>query len=164
MNSLPYIQPRNEIYLNIGVVLIIINYFFCTVRGKKNLNIERIQLLYFIVNNPLIMNRIIGISGKNQIQLSDSYAYGVNSFSLNVDDLYDKERLKYLIKTISILGYLAVENKDDFVFFLNEKGLSVVSDLNSDYFLDIKRFIESISFLKSKSNSAISNLINESIR
>jgi hypothetical protein len=166
MNNLPFIQPRKELYLNISVILIIIGHMSTTPRGKKNLNIEKLQMFYYLVNNPIVLNKVIVLAEKNKVYIEDSYFYLVDSISLDVDDLYDRDKIKILIKMISLQGYLSVDFNEDngFSFYLNERGVEVLSSLNSNYFEKINKYVEAIYFLRSLTASKISGLISNAIR
>ncbi|WP_279722602.1 ABC-three component system middle component 4 [Acinetobacter baumannii] len=166
MSNLPFIQPKRDIYLNLGILLIIINRLAVTSNGKRNLSFERLQCFYFLVNNPLILNKVVSLAERKEINIKNSYFYKVESVSLDVDDLYDKNKLKLLIKIISLYGYLSVEINSDsgFVFYLSDKGSNLVSSLDSDYFNEINQLVEALLFLRSKSISKIVGFIRNAIR
>lgn len=50
--KLPFVEPDDDIYLNISVVLIIIYYLSSTKRGVLKMNNERIHLYEYLVRNP----------------------------------------------------------------------------------------------------------------
>ena len=74
-----------------------------------------------MINNPIILNKFLYLSGKELLEVDELDCYTVDSISINVDDLYDVEKIKILIKIVTLKGYVSVDlNKDDgFVFFKN---------------------------------------------
>ena len=99
------------------------------------------------------------------MEVDELDCYTVDSISINVDDLYDVEKIKILIKIVTLKGYVSVDlNKDDgFVFYLNQDGSSIVSKLETEYFNKINKFIDAILFLRSFSLSKINSLVNSAI-
>jgi len=165
MNNLPYLQPKKELFLNLSILLLIINKLGLTVKGKKNLSFDKIRIFYFLINNPIILNKFLYLSGKELLEVDELDCYTVDSISINVDDLYDVEKIKILIKIVTLKGYVSVDlNKDDgFVFHLNQDGSSIVSKLETEYFNKINKFIDAILFLRSFSLSKINSLVNSAI-
>lgn len=165
MNNLPYLQPKKELFLNLSILLLIINKLGLTVKGKKNLSFDKIRIFYFLINNPIILNKFLYLSGKELLEVDELDCYTVDSISINVDDLYDVEKIKILIKIVTLKGYVSVDlNKDDgFVFYLNQDGSSIVSKLETEYFNKINKFIDAILFLRSFSLSKINSLVNSAI-
>jgi len=166
MSNLPFIQPKKEIYLNLCVILIIINHLANTPKGKRNLTFERLQNFYFLVNNPIILNKVILLADRKEIDVKESYFYKVDSISLDVDDLYDKNKMKTLIQIISLQGYISIEISPEgsFVFYLSDKGVSLVSSLDSEYFKEINQLVEALLFLRSQSIGKIVGFIRNAIR
>ncbi|WP_288455944.1 ABC-three component system middle component 4 [uncultured Acinetobacter sp.] len=166
MKKLPFIQPKKEFYLNVAVLLLVLNKLFETSRGKKNLNIDRIQTFYFLVNNPQILNKVLAHFNKKQIEIDVTDYYTVEKIFLDVSDLYDKKKLAVLIRFITLKGYVAVDftKEDGFVFCLNSSGEDIVESLNSSYFKKITFFTEAALTLRSKNLSSINTFINSLIR
>mgnify|MGYP006157637109 CR=1 FL=1 len=85
MNNLPYLQPKKELFLNLSILLLIINKLGLTVKGKKNLSFDKIRIFYFLINNPIILNKFLYLSGKELLEVDELDCYTVDSISINVD-------------------------------------------------------------------------------
>ncbi|NUF32313.1 hypothetical protein HUN28_19210, partial [Acinetobacter oleivorans] len=103
---------------------------------------------------------------RKEIDIKESYFYKVDSISLDVDDLYDKNKMKTLIQIISLQGYISIEISPEgsFVFYLSDKGVSLVSSLDSEYFKEINQLVEALLFLRSQSIGKIVGFIRNAIR
>ncbi|EJE4206113.1 ABC-three component system middle component 4 [Vibrio parahaemolyticus] len=162
MSKLPYIQPNKDKHYNLGIILILLNSLSRTKRGKLNITIERLQIFYFLVTRPVLMNQVLSLSGKNVKKLEEVDVYSVSTISQNVDELFDKNKIRALLKELISYGYIDVNltEKDGFVFELSNIGKSKVKDLKSGYFLKIISFSESLKLLLSESTSKLNSYIN----
>ena len=166
MSDLPYIQPKKELDLNMGILLLILDNLAETVRGKRNLNIEKMQIFYFLVNNPLILNKALSMLGQQQRSINHCEYYTVENLLLDVDDLYDKSKIALLLKMMSIKGYISVEfNKNEgFVFYLSEEGKKTLLHLDCNYFNKVREIVKAASILRSKSLGKLNGLVNTVVR
>lgn len=108
------------------------------------------------------MNQVLSLSGKNVKKLEEVDVYSVSTISQNVDELFDKNKIRALLKELISYGYIDVNltEKDGFVFELSNIGKSKVKDLKSGYFLKIISFSESLKLLLSESTSKLNSYIN----
>ncbi|WP_288129690.1 ABC-three component system middle component 4 [Microbulbifer sp.] len=162
MNKLPYIQPERELHYNLGILLLILGSLAKTSRNKKVLTIDKIQSFYFLVSKPAFLNKVLMLANKRQIAVDDVDYYTVDTLSVNVDELFDRERLLIMIKILSSKKYLSCEysNSEGFLFDLTDTGKSIASKLESGYFQKLKLFIEQLSSLQSQSPSKLNGYIN----
>ncbi len=162
MNKLPYIQPERELHYNLGIIILILGSLAQTSRNKKVLTIDKIQSFYFLVTKPAFLNKVLMLANKRQIAIDDVDYYTVDTLSVNVDELFDRDRLLIMIKILSSKKYLSSEYSDSegFLFVLTDTGKSIASKLDNGYFRKIKLFIEQLSSLQSQSPSKLNGYIN----
>ncbi len=162
MNKLPYIQPERELYFSLGVVLLILENLAETTRKKRVLTIDKMQSFYFLVTRPAFLNKVLTMANKSQIAIDDVDYYTVETLSVNVDELFDRERLLAMIKILSSKNYISPEYSDSegFLFDLTDTGKSIASKLEAGYFRKIRLFIEQLSSLQSQSPSKLNGYIN----
>ena len=162
MNKLPYIQPDRELHYNLGILLLILGSLAQTSRSKKVLTIDKIQSFYFLVTKPAFLNKVLMLANKRQIVIDDVDYYTVDTLSVNVDELFDRERLLIMIKILSSKKYLSSEysSSEGFLFDLTAAGKLIASKLEDGYFRKIKLFIEQLSSLQSQSPSKLNGYIN----
>lgn len=161
-NKLPYIQLDRELHYNIGVFLIILENLAQTKTGKDILTIDKLQTFYFLVTRPVFLNRVLSLAGKNRIDVEESDYYNVNTLAVNVDELFDKERILIMIRALSSLNYLSVKYspKEGFLFRLNQTGELKANQMQEGYFLKIRRFVNRLVTLQSQSPSKLNGYIN----
>lgn len=162
MSKLPYIQPERELHYNLGLLLLILESLAQTSRDKKVLTIDKIQSFYFLVTKPVFLNKVLMLANKRQIAIDDVDYYTVDTLSVNVDELFDRERILIMIKILSSKKYLSSEysNSEGFLFDLTDDGKAIARKLESGYFRKIKLFIEQLSSLQSQSPSKLNGYIN----
>jgi hypothetical protein len=162
MNNLPYLQPDKDYFYNVGILILIIGKLARTKRKKLVLTIDKLQTFYFLVTRPVFLNRVLELADKRQFFIDESDYYTVDTISLNVDELFNRNKVITLLKTISLKGYIATSfsEKEGFMFELNDKGNSKIAALDEGYFKKINTFIESLANLQSESSSKINSYIN----
>lgn len=166
MNKLPYLQPDRELYYNLGVLLLIIEALALTKHQKKILTIDKIQTFYFLVTRPVFLNKVLELANKNKIEIDESDFYTVDTLAVNVDELFDRDRLLLLIKLLSSKKYLSVSysDKEGFVFELSASGQAAALDITCGYFQKIRKFLTRISSLQSESPSKLNGYINVALK
>lgn len=162
MNKLPYIQPDRELHYNLGILLLILGSLAQTSRSKKVLTIDKLQSFCFLVTKPAFLNKVLMLANKRQIAIDDADYYTVDTISVNVDELFDRERLLIMIKILSSKDYLSAEysSSEGFLFDLTDAGKLIASKLEDGYFRKIRLFIEQLSSLQSQSPSKLNGYIN----
>ena len=162
MNNLPYIQLDRELHYSLGILLLILDSLAQTSRGKKVLTIDKIQSFYFLVTRPAFLNKVLTLANKRQIEIDDVDYYTVDILSVNVDELFDRDRLLAMVKILSSKNYLSSEysKSEGFLFDLTETGKLTASKLDKGYFRKIRLFIEQLSSLQSQVPSKLNGYIN----
>ncbi|WP_417543782.1 ABC-three component system middle component 4 [Marinobacter sp.] len=161
MNKLPYIQPERELHYNLGILILILCNLAQTARNKKVLTIDKMQSFYFLVTRPAFLNKVLMLANKRQIVIDDVDYYTVDTLSVSVDELFDRERLLTMIQILSSKKYLSSEysNSEGFLFDLTDTGKYIASKLEDGYFRKIRLFIERLSSLQSQSPSKLNGYI-----
>jgi len=162
MNSLPYLQPDNDFYLNIGIVMLIIDGLSITKRKKRVLTIDKIQTFYFLVTRPVFLNKVLEKAGKEPIIIGEDEYYTIETLSVNVDELFDRDRLKLIIKYMSSKKWLEINyrEKEGFLLELNAEGAFRAGRLLENHFIKIHRYISQLRLLQSESPSKLNSYIN----
>ena len=102
------------------------------------------------------------LANKRQIAINDVDYYTVETLSVNVDELFDRDRILIMMKILSSKQYLSSEysKSEGFLFYLTDTGKTIASKLESGYFRKVKIFIEQLSSLQSQSPSKLNGYIN----
>jgi hypothetical protein len=160
--KLPYIQPERELHYNLGVLLLILESLAKTKRQKSILNIDKLQTFYFLVTRPAFLNKVLKLADKNQIDIDSTDYYTVDTLAVNVDELFDRERLIAMIKILSTKKYLVIkyDGTDGFLFDLSDTGTLKAKEVQEGYFRKVRIFIKHLSLLQSLSSSKLNGLIN----
>lgn len=89
--------------------------------------------------------------------------FTVNSQSVNVDELFDKDRLKLIIKFLASKELIEFSHtkKDGFVIELSKNGVDCANTLSDEYFISIIKYSNSIKALRALNSSKLDNLINK---
>lgn len=95
--TLPFIEPEDDIYINLCVLLLLINMLGKTNRGALKLNNDRLHIFLYLLKNPTALNNLLFNLGKGNIVLQQRDIYSVTSISPNIDPLFDRESLKSLL-------------------------------------------------------------------
>ncbi|NOI77503.1 hypothetical protein F0224_17605 [Vibrio coralliilyticus] len=160
--KLPFLEPENDIYYNLGVLLLLIKILCKTTRGTLKLNNSRLQTYLFLVNNPVKLNDFLNLLGKKNAVLSDFDYYSVKSISPNIEPLFDRDGLKYLVSVLVSKSYIDLEYKkgNGFFYTLTEVGNDQVSLLSSEKFSEIELLCNRLKSTLSISDSEINKTLN----
>ncbi|WP_373090853.1 ABC-three component system middle component 4 [Zhongshania sp.] len=163
---LPFIEPEDDIYINLCVLLLLIGALAKTSRGTLKLNNNRMHVFLYLLKNPTALNKVLGVLGKGNVILQDRDTYSVTSISPNVDPLFDREALKSLLSVLVAKKLVSVTYKEDdgFFYILSESGESAISNLNDEYLIEVKKLCEKLKGLSSHTESQLNKTINRIIR
>lgn len=166
MNKLPYLQPDKDLFLNVSICILIIDSMAITKREKRVLTIDKLQTFYFLIMRPFFLNKILNVAGKPQIYMEKEEYYTIDTLSVNVDELFNRKRIKELLKILSAKKIidLTYDRKEGFLIELNHKGDSLLDELNENYHLRIRRYLEGLSSLQSESSSKLNGYINQILK
>lgn len=168
MNSLPFLIPENDDRLNLAIILLAVYLIGSSKRGRPLMNNERLQIITYLVKNPVVMNKVLARLGMPGVELDESEANSVSSIAVNLDPLFDGAHLKFLLRYAASLGYINVSYRksDGFMYLLTDVGKQIAAVLDGDYFCNIRKYLAAIGGASTLSNSdlmaAIRNEIGES--
>ncbi|MFO4653239.1 ABC-three component system middle component 4 [Vibrio cholerae] len=162
--KLPFIEPDEDIYLNISIVMILLYYLSFTNRGTMKMDNERIHIYDYLVRNPQKLTKFLSSLGKDvSFNMNDDYS--VSSISYNLDPLFDRERMKYILIILANSNLIEVDykNKNGFLYSLTEDGKIKVEKLDGEYFSEIKllskQLIPTLSLTISQLNISLNKII-----
>lgn len=164
--SLPYIEPEDDIYLNLSIVLIVIQTLGVTKKGTLKINNERLHIFLYLLKNPVKLNSVLDSLGKNNVLLSEQNTFSITSISPNVDPLFDRQMLKSILSILVANKLVDIEfkSKDGFFYKLSEKGRFIVREFSDEYLIEIKVLCEKLKSVLSFSESKLNQTLNQIIR
>ena len=178
---LPYLLIDDDFALNFTLLTLIINKMSLSSRKNSVLDFERLQIYLYLTKNPSKINKILSLAGKKIVPINTQYTYTIESLSTNVDMLFEREKLKILLKELAARGMLACEFDNTsgvLKYLLNDNGklfakkvcapFNVIEDnekyvqnlLEQNYFTDSLEVINSLSALQSQTNSKLNSYLN----
>tara|TARA_R110000850_G_scaffold204342_1_gene330571 strand:+ start:1236 stop:1745 length:510 start_codon:yes stop_codon:yes gene_type:complete len=164
--TLPFIEPEDDIYINLCVLLLLINMLGKTNRGALKLNNDRLHIFLYLLKNPTALNNLLFNLGKGNIVLQQRDIYSVTSISPNIDPLFDRESLKSLLCVLVSKKMVLVTYKKNEGFFYSpsENGMNIARELNDEYLTEISRLCEKLKILLSFTESQLSKMVNKIIQ
>ena len=182
--GLPYLLIDDEFSLNFSLLALII--YKLGLSSKKNavLDFEKIQILIYLTKNPSKINEVLKLAGKKFVPINSQYIYTIESLSTNVDILFNRSKLKSLIKELAARGMLVCDNQTDpcvIKYLLSPAGIFFVESLVSssfeetvflssqsstvqdkqNYFSSAVEIIESLSTLQAQATTKLQSYLNE---
>lgn len=158
--NLPFVIPENDLDLNLLLVYTIVYHLQKTSTGRLILDMERLNIYVYLVNNPHILYKVlIKLSKKNFVLKS----YEVLSFKAeknNSESLYDNKILKYYIQILMTNNLIKTEynEKIGFVFAPTAEANNYMN-IDNKYFKRVLNFIEKLKQISSTSLSQINTTI-----
>ena len=162
---LPFLDPENDIYINLSILLIILNTLGETNRGVLKINNAKLHIFLYLIKNPIALNKFLGALGKDVAALSEQDIYSVSAISPNLETLFDRESLKALLSILIAKKLIKTSYKNNgFFYSLTENGLSITSKLKDDYLLEIELLCGKLKSVLSLSESQLNQTLNNIIR
>ena len=179
--SLPYLLIDDDFSLNFSLVVMIIKKLGLSSKKNAVLDFEKLQIFLYLTKNPSKINSMLTLAGKNFVAIRTQYTYTIESLSTNVDMLFDRKKLKTLLKELAARGLLSCEidnKKGTLKYLLSEKGdvffeqiCNQVPGLRDDrsdslnplvqnYFNASLTVIDSLSSLQTQTNSKLNSYLN----
>ncbi|KAA1153405.1 hypothetical protein EU510_06305 [Pseudoalteromonas sp. FUC4] len=164
--KLPFINPENDLNLNLAILIIIVRTLSHTKRQTLKLNNERLHIYYFLVKNPVKLNKVMEILGKAKVLLSERNSYSIASISANLDPLFDREGLKSLLTILTAQSLVKVEYKknDGFFYQLTAKGYELSDLFTENYFKEVALNCNKLKQTLSLSQSSLNNILGQIMR
>lgn len=161
-NNLPYIYVDEEYYFNISLLALIINSFGMATPRKYFLDLDKMQFFIYLVKNPSKINIIMNAFGKAPVLLNETQTYTIESISVNIDILFDRAKMKYLLKMLAKYGMLGVTNHEGALgYHLTPHGRGFACSLNDDYFKVVVSLIDILKPLNSLPSSKLLSFLNK---
>lgn len=164
--KLPFTNPENDLNLNLAILIIIVRTLSHTKRQTLKLNNERLHIYYFLVKNPVKLNKVMEILGKEKVLLSERNSYSIASISANLDPLFDREGLKSLLTILTAQSLVKVEYKknDGFFYQLTAKGYELSDLFTENYFKEVALNCNKLKQTLSLSQSSLNNILGQIMR
>lgn len=165
-NILPFFDPTKDIDLNVGILLILLNSLARTNRGTLLINNEKLHAYFYLVRNPVLLDRLLVQLGRTGVPLDEAELYSVNSISINLDPLFDSSWIKTLIGFAASKNLIAVEYRksDGFMYYLTDAGVSITKQLEGEYFSLVEKYVRGIHQIKSLRTSELTKSLNNLFR
>ncbi|MCH7373583.1 ABC-three component system middle component 4 [Aeromonas sp. MR16] len=182
---LPYLLIDDDFSLNLSLVVMIIKRHSLSSKKKAILDFEKLQIFLYLTKNPSKINPILSLAGKKNASISSQYTYTIESLSTNVDMLFDRSKLRILLKELAARGFLTCEfdSKDGALKYLlsnngelffqniynkelateNESEITFNS-ITQNYFHASMEAIDSLSALQSQTNSKLNYYLSNIFR
>jgi hypothetical protein len=166
MKKLPFIIPDRDLSLNIGLTLLIFKYLGLSPRGIPLLNNERVSVFFYLIKNPTILQKTLQRYGRGDVTLNHNESTSINSITVNLDSLFDRQWVKTLIKHLIARKLIepVYRKKDGFLYQLSKDGETTVNSLQSEYFSRVSYFLSELVSLRSESTSNINKMLNQTFR
>lgn len=162
---LPFLDPENDIYINLSIILIILNTLGETNRGVLKINNGKLHIFLYLIKNPIALNKFLDALGKDRAILSEQDIYSVSAISPNIETLFDRESLKALLSILISKNFIKVSYKNNgFFYSLTENGFLVTSKLKDDYLLEISLLCGKLKSVLSISESQLNQTLNNILR
>ncbi|AIL60040.1 ABC-three component system middle component 4 [Pseudomonas alkylphenolica] len=181
--ALPYLLIDDDFSLNYSLLALIIYKLGLSSKKKAVLDFEKIQVFIYLTKNPSKINEVLRLAGKKFAPINSQYTYTIESLSTNVDILFNRSKLKALIKELAARGMLACDYQTDpgsIKYLLSPTGSLFVENLidstsydtacpsqqppvskhNQNYFSSALEVIDSISTLQTQATTKLYSYLN----
>lgn len=182
--ALPYLLIDDDFSLNYSLLALIMYRLGLSSKNNAVLDFEKIQVFMYLAKNPSKINEVLRLAGKKFVPIDSQYTYTIESLSTNVDILFDRSRLKTLIKELAARGMLACDNQTDpgsIKYLLSPAGSLFaetlvnstfveevfpsqqpsVSQYSKDYFSAALEVIDSLSTLQVQATTKLYSYLNQ---
>lgn len=161
MSKLPYFTPDDELSLNVGIIMLMLDKLSATSRGRLLLNNERLRAYLYLIKNPLILNRVLRTFNYPVARLETYDEFSVAGISANLDPLHDDHRLKRFLSVLAGYGFIDVKYKksEGFLYELSAKGKTIEKSLDDNYFCSIRSYMDAMASLNNVSTSNLNSAI-----
>lgn len=166
INRPPFVNPDQDVNLNCGLLLLTILSLGKSIRGIPLLNNDRLLIFLYLLKNPIVLENVLEQVGRREISLTNVELFSINSISINLDPLFDRDWLKSLLMRASSLGYLETKYRkvDGFMYLLTNSGQYAADRLAGPYFDRIKVYLKNLELMKAEPTKNLNRLINNIFR
>ena len=157
-----FFNPDSEINLNMARLLMLV------VGSRQNneefaLNIDRLVTYDFLSRNPIVLARLLIQLGKAvKINVKDYESGSLTETYINRSSLYDYHNTKAILQILHNYKILILSRLDsqEVSIKASELGVTLFSDLNSEYLVRFKEIALTLKSLNSISPSSLRRHIN----
>lgn len=165
MNKFPFLVPENNFIYNLTLTLHIISKLSLSLRGKQVLNFDRLLAYSYLFRNPVILNKVVVMLEKGALDLSYEEENSIASFTTNINELYNRDKLRILVKHLILRKLITVEFDKSLgvLFNSSEAGVEVIESCNETYIKRLDEFALTLKKLQAVTVSKIEHAINGSL-
>jgi len=168
LSGLPYIPIDEELDLNTAMLAMLLLKLAKNKKGSLTLDLEKIQVFLYLIKNPSRISKILRLADKPGTPLDKTLTYTIESMSSNVDILFNRQKVKILIRRLAALGFLVCEggaNGSNIKYALSDCGYDFASSLASEsaddkYFSSIIEIISKLRPLQSQPATKLNAWLN----
>lgn len=169
LSSLPYIPIDEELDLNTAILALLLYKLSTNKKGTSVLDFEKIQIFLYLIKNPSRISKILRLADKPSAPLDERLTYTIESLSSNVDVLFNRQKVKILIRRLAALGFLKCEgmaNSNNIKYALSDSGIDFARSLADEaadekYFSSLVEIISRLSPLQSQPNTKLNAWLNK---
>ena len=160
--DIPFIDVDNDLDFNLALVLFAIDEFSLNKLNNLKLDFSKLQALVYLLKNPSKINSFLEYSGRKHAAIDNKQLHTVESLSINVDVLFNRDKLKTILKLLLSKGLVSVINdeKNGLSYYLTPAGKNVISELNGGYFNIVTSHLSALKPLQSMAPTKVLSTIN----
>lgn len=168
LNSLPYIPIDEELDLNTAMLALLLSKLSKNKKGNFVLDLEKIQIFLYLIKNPSKISKILRLADKPSPPLDKKLTHTIESMSSNVDMLFNRQKIKVLIRRLAALGFLKCEGtaeSNSIRFHLSDSGAAFANTLESEvsdgnYISSLIEIISKLEPLQSQPTTKLNSWLN----
>ncbi|WP_334180671.1 ABC-three component system middle component 4 [Pseudomonas nitroreducens] len=168
ISSLPYLPIDEELDLNTAILILLLSKMAKNNRGNLVLDFEKIQVFLYLIKNPSKISRILRVADKPGKPLEKRLTHTIESLSSNVDILFNRHKVKVLIKRVAALGFLKCEGavkENNIRYALSDAGDQFAASLiheasEKNHFSSLEEIISKLTPLQSQSTTKLNAWLN----
>ncbi|ADG93145.1 hypothetical protein Arnit_1489 [Arcobacter nitrofigilis DSM 7299] len=167
MFNLPFIIPDDELELNLIILVLIVDKLSVTSKGNLVLDGERIMMYFYLVKNPHILNKLLILLSKKNIQLKSYELASFKAENTDIDTLYDNKSIKKYLQILISKELIAIKysKKIGFIYTSAENTRKTIQKIDTIYLKRVLVFInkleQTISIPISKITTNLKQILNE---
>lgn len=160
--NLPYITIDEDLHLNTAILILILNNLSRNSKGNLKLDLPKIQVFMFLIKHPSHINAILEATGKISQDLKQYSTYTIDSLSINVDELFNLKKIRFLLSKLASLNLLSAiyDPKNGLSFHLTDDGVKLAKKFNDAHFESVKTYITALTPLLSITSSKLHSVLN----
>lgn len=161
MGRLPIYIPDFEANLNVGKLLYQLSTLSTFTNKEYVFNLERIAQFDFLTKHPILLNKILDEKDKKLLSLNNSEIYSIEAMFPNRSQLYDFTKVKLILNVLISYGFLEIKIGSDsqIYYIINEIGINQANQLDTIYFLRLKKVLSQMKPLLNMPHSKINQII-----